>query len=160
MLARYFPGKGLCYVDSIDSVKQKLKNVDTFRRRNRAVCIVKCFDKPILTGDYPLSNSTYNVNGGAPLDPASCYIDGGYVKLNCFNNPTLSGGSTTSVPTYVVNGGGPSSVPTCYINGGYAASCYNNPILTGGSTSSLPAYVVNGGTPSSVPSCYIDGSSP
>jgi hypothetical protein len=119
MLARYFPGKGICYVDSVNSVKQKLKNADIFIRKNRAVCVVKCFNNPVLTGNSPLSVPSNLVNGGAPSIGGSCYIDGGQVRSNCFNNPTLTGDSPSSNPTYIVNGGMPSSTLSCYIDGSH-----------------------------------------
>jgi hypothetical protein len=158
MLAKYFPGRGLCYLDSVNNVKQKLKNADTFRRKNRAVCIIKCFNKPTLSGDSPTSIASYLVNGGTPLDGSACYIDGGYIKVTCFDNPILTGNSPSSVPTYMITGGSPSSSPSCYINGGNVIpACYTNPILTGDSPLTASTYTINGGTPSSIPTCYIDG---
>ena len=117
MLARYFPGKGICYVDSV-SVKQKLKNADMFRRTNRAVCVTKCFNNPILNGGTPSSVPSYFVNGGSPLSNPTCYINTSN-PTSCYNNSILNGGTPSSIPSYFVNGGSSSSSQTCYVSGGH-----------------------------------------
>jgi hypothetical protein len=118
MLVSYYPGRGLCYIDSVNNAKQKLRNADIFRRTNCKPCtVVTCFNSSTLIGGTPSSSSSYFMDGGTPLSNSTCYTDGGYLKSSCFNNPTLIGGFPLSKSKYSMNGGNPISNPKCYIDG-------------------------------------------
>lgn len=120
MLTSYYPGRGLCYLDSVNNAKQKLRNADTFRRKNCKPCtVITCFNSLTLIGGSPSSNPSYFVDAGTPLSNSTCYIDGGYLKSRCFNNPKLFGGFPLSKSKYSMNGGNPVSTAKCYIDGGH-----------------------------------------
>jgi len=118
MLASYYPGRGICYIDSVNNAKQKLRNADMFRRTNcKSYTPVICFGNSTLTGGSPSSSSSHFMDGGTPLSNSTCYIDGSYLKSSCFNNSLLSGGFPLSKSKYSMNGGNPASTAKCYIDG-------------------------------------------